>query len=115
MMKKLSMITLGVAATFLCITIFPQHKAEATEIIVTGKHCHFKESGVAGCVKMSGWDNFRAENFTTSKEGKYEAKLRYVDGGYRYIVGAGSNVCGAAHGGMVKIKNSGTHKISVNY
>lgn len=120
MVKKLSSIMLGAVVgmiTFLCITVFPQHVAEASvDIIISGSHIHANERGIAGCVRLIWWDNLRTANFTTDRRGNYrDVTLRSVRGGHRYVIGAGSDVCGAANGSIHRLPNAGQFRVTINY
>ncbi len=114
MIKKLSMIVVGIAVTFTMVVV-TQHKAEAVDITVKGRHSHYNEGGMAGCARMTSWDNFRYDSFRTNNKGNYQTlnKLRNVTPG-RYVVGAGSDGCGAASGSMYRIPDKNI-TVTVNY
>ncbi len=116
MIKKLSMVALGIIAVTFTMVVVTQHEAEAVNITVKGRHSHSNEDGIAGCVRIVKWDNFRYDSFRTDTKGNYMTPygLRNVSGRARYVIGAGSNRCGAASGGMVWVPDRDI-TVRINY
>lgn len=108
MIKKLSMIVLGVIVFGFCMAIVPQEKVEAADITVSGSHKHCKKSGLAeGCYDDKGRGSNNSKTFMTNSRGSYQTKIDWLTAKRYYkVIVSSSGCCKASKSKRVYVAQS---------
>lgn len=123
MIKKISLVVLGVVVMGFCMAVVPQN-TWAGDIVVSGKHTTHSSGGAneqgmgLGLLQQVSWiPSVVNEYFYTDRNFNYTVRLRSAVNGKKYAVGVVGERCQNANGRFnVPIPSNGAQvNLTINY